>query len=54
MGLSGLGDLVLTATGDNYAVKNLSTTAIAGLVWVQAKKELYQDDWFIDWEDCGA
>jgi hypothetical protein len=45
---------VLTATGDNYAVKNLSVAAIAGSVWVQAKRELYKDHWFIDWEDCGA
>lgn len=44
----------LTATGDTYAVKNLSTASIAGLVWVQAKKEFYQEDWFIDWEDCGV
>lgn len=45
---------VLTATGDTYAVKNISTEAISPLAWIQAKKELYQEDWIIDWEDCGA
>jgi hypothetical protein len=45
---------LLTATGDFYDVKNLSEVAVSPSAWVQAKKELYQGDWFIDWEDCGA
>tara|TARA_R110000751_G_scaffold38895_1_gene92881 strand:- start:1157 stop:1789 length:633 start_codon:yes stop_codon:yes gene_type:complete len=44
---------VLSDTGENITVSNLSATAVAANTYITIKKYSLSEDWIVDAEDCG-